>query len=305
MRTIAPSPLVRTPLVRLEGGLPGSLYAKDETRQLTGAYKVRGVWNRLSTSTLDACVVTASTGNHGAATATVSKILGRKCIVFVPQSTPMKKLGRIADAGAEIKLITGGYTECEEAARAFAIEIGAEFVESFDHIEAFLGHRAMYEEVNTDLGARPDNVFVPVGGGGGLAAALLAYAGTSTRVYGVELADAPAMWASIRARHRVTLEIPPGLPAEGLCVRTVGASTFAIAKAFKAKIIKVSVPQLAAAARFAYETAGIKPELAGAAGIAAAVAVRPPGIIAAIVTGGNIDDRTWSELVMGEAYRGL
>lgn len=287
-----------TPVHRVSFNDGRAVFFKDETKQESGAFKIRGVRNRLRRSTTAGVVVTASTGNHGAACALASKDMNRPCHVFVPASTPTRKTSRIEEAGAVLHKVLGDYAACDEHARAFAELHGGEYIPSFDDIDIIEGHTSLFTELLEVTG--PLKVlYVPVGGGGLISAAALTFRDTSTTVVGVELKDAASMKQSLARGERTAVEVPDGI-AEGLCVRTIGHIPFQILREHPVEIVEVTVADLAAACRFLDENCGIRPELAGAAATAGMmVAPRGTGVTACVVSGGNIDAATWNEQVLG------
>lgn len=288
--------LIRTPLLAVPSD-GGTVYVKNETVQITGAFKFRGVRAKLLQDPGRGPVCTASTGNHGAAVAAVAAMLGRPSVVFVPADTPEVKTNRIELAGAELMLFDGDYTSCADAAQEWAALNSATYIPSFDDVMIVAGHTGVAREILQDLPRDPDYAWVPVGGGGLLTASLLTFA-AHTHVIGVELEAADAMRQSLAARRRVVVDVPRGI-AEGLCVREVGTLPFRVASLARAQVVTVSVQQLEDAVRRLWNTAGIRAELAGAAAFAAALAYRSqlPGTHVAIASGGNIDAELFDRII--------
>ncbi|MFC3456043.1 threonine ammonia-lyase [Amycolatopsis speibonae] len=286
--------LVETPVRELPGHGWRRLAVKDETLQTSGAFKFRGVARKISTLPPGTPLTTASTGNHGAALAIAGHRLGNPVRVFVPASTPRIKLARIVDHGAEVHLEPGQYDDAEAAARTYARRSGAYYVPSFDDPEIIKGHQTMFAEAERQNG-RPDVVFVPVGGGGLASAALTAWPGTE--VVGVEHASAPAMRESLR-RGSPWLASPGPSPAEGLLVRRIGALPLRICQAADLRVELVTDDEIADAIRVLHAEAGIRAEFAGAAALAVALRRADPGRKAlCVVSGGNIDDDLWRQVV--------
>ena len=105
-------------MIRFAGSSESAIWIKDETAQVTGAFKFRGVIAKLSTLPPTAPVVAASTGNHGLGVARASQILGMRAVVFVPRTTPEVKRRGIQDLGATLQLVDGDYDAAEHEARA-------------------------------------------------------------------------------------------------------------------------------------------------------------------------------------------
>src|ERR1700689_4731045 len=138
-------------------------------------------------------------------------------------------------------------------------------------------------------------LFVPVGGGGLVSAAIMAWGRLGTRIIGVEHSSAPAMAESLRSGRPVTIPAHTG-PAEGLLVRRVGDHPFAICSAYGLRIETVADTEIERALRLLHVEVGIQAEYAGAAAVAAALRHDAPEKRAlCIVSGGNIDDSRWQQ----------
>lgn len=287
--TIAAGP-VRTPVMRLAPHGWGALYVKDETRQVSGAFKYRGSWHRLAGLPPGTRLVTASTGNHALGLAIAAAQAACPLTVHLPQTTPQAKAGKVADHAAEIVCVDGDYDDCEAAARSWAARSGALFVHSFDDAGVVTGHRSLYREVREQVGL-PDRAFVPVGGGGLVSAGLLEWGGG--RIVGVEYAAAPALRESLARGRRVVLDEAAGMP-EGLLVRRVGEIAFSVCSRHDLPVATVDDAAIGRAMRLLWQEAGIRAEGAGAAALAAAVAAPDPAAVAVcVVSGGNVDQAVW------------
>ncbi|MGW8350857.1 threonine ammonia-lyase [Streptomyces wedmorensis] len=289
---------IRTRVVRLQPHGWRDILVKDETRQISGAFKYRGNAHKVAGLPAGSTLVTASTGNHASGLAEAASARGLPLRVFVPRTTPLAKRQRITGAGGDVVLVDGGYDDCEVLARRYADENTAVFVHSFDDPDIIEGHRSLYREVREEAGL-PDAAFVPVGGGGLVAAGIAEWGGAATRITGVEYQGAPAMQMSLRAGRRITLETAKGLP-EGLLVRRIGARSFQACKDYGLEVRTVDDMELHRAMRILWAEAGIRAEGAGAAAFAAALRNPDPRKVAlCVVSGGNIDDQTWSDCILG------
>ncbi|WP_221355950.1 threonine ammonia-lyase [Streptomyces beigongshangae] len=289
---------LRTRLIRLQPHGWRSVLVKDETRQISGAFKYRGNAHKVAGLSAGSTLATASTGNHASGLAEAASARGLSLRVFVPRTTPLAKRQRITGAGAEVVLVDGGYDDCEVLARKYADDNGAVFVHSFDDPDIIEGHRSLYREVREDA-ELPDAAFVPVGGGGLVAAGIAEWGRAATRIVGVEYQGAPAMQMSLRAGRRITLDSARGLP-EGLLVRRIGARSFQTCRDYGLEIRTVNDGELHRAMRILWAEAGIRAEGAGAAAFAAALQDPDPCKAAlCVVSGGNIDDQTWSDCILG------
>src|SRR4051812_22122921 len=183
------------------------LYLKREDVHELGAFKWRGalpVLKEYKAGGADA-VVTASTGNHGAATAWAAAELGLEAVVFVPAEASATKLARIEALGAEIRRAGADMDEAKEHARAEAEARGVPFFEDGAEPAQYEGYAAIGHELLDQLQEPPAAVVVPVGNGallGGIGRAVLERAPESLRV-GVVAAEAPVMADSFEARRPV------------------------------------------------------------------------------------------------------
>ncbi|MEW2275983.1 threonine ammonia-lyase [Streptomyces griseofuscus] len=289
---------VHTRLIRLQPHGWRSTFVKDETQQISGAFKYRGNAHKVAGLPAGSSLVTASTGNHASGLTLAASARGISLRVFVPRTTPSAKRRRVTGAGAEVILVDGGYDDCEALARVYADENAAVFVHSFDDPDIIEGHRSLYREVQEDAGL-PDVAFVPVGGGGLVAAGIAEWGREKSTIVGVEYRHAPAMQSSLRAGHRVTLDSAGGLP-EGLLVRRIGARSFDACHDYGLEVRTVDDDELHRSMRILWAEAGIRSEGAGAASFAAALQNPDPHKVAlCVVSGSNIDDRTWSDCILG------
>jgi len=306
------TPLEPAPTILTEGR---QLYLKREDLHELGAFKWRGALPVLERYRLEgaAAVVTASTGNHGAATAWAAQRLGLAAIVFVPEQASATKLARIAELGADIRRAGADMDEAKELARAEAAERGLPFFEDGAEPEQYAGYRAIGDELLDQLGVprygageagtfapsrlprayagQPAAVVVPVGNGallGGIGRAVLERSPETLRV-GVVAADAPVMADSFDAGRPVDGERCATF-ADGLAVRVAIPYAVQVLHEVANRMLRVSERDLArAVADFA--AAGIRVEGAAAAGLAALPQLdRLRGPIVLVVTGRNIDD---------------
>ncbi|GLY15122.1 hypothetical protein Kisp01_21370 [Kineosporia sp. NBRC 101677] len=288
---------VRTPVTVLPDEEWGELAVKDETQQKSGAFKYRGTFHRTAGLAPGTRIVAASTGNHASGLALASAERGLHLTVYVPQTIPQAKLARIAGAGAHPVLVEGGFDDCELAARRAAEQTGALFVHSFDDDQVIEGHRSLFRECAEQNGV-PDVVFVPVGGGGLVTAALREWGGR-VRVIGVEYEQAPALALSLRAGRRITLDSAAGMP-EGLLVRRIGQIAFDAAQQYGLEVVTVSDADLRASMHRLWNQARIRAEGAGAAALAAALHRGDRSLKAlCVVSGGNIDASVWQNWSSG------
>jgi threonine dehydratase len=292
--------VVRTPVTTLPAHGWHDLAVKDETQQNSGAFKYRGTSHRIAGLAAGTRLVAASTGNHASGLAVAASDRRLPLTVYVPKTIPQAKLDRIQGAGAEAVLVEGGYDDCELAARDAAARTGAIFIHSFDDDLVIDGHRSLFRESAAQFGL-PDVVFVPVGGGGLVTAALREW-GDQVRVVGVEYDQAPALQRSLESGRRVVLDRAEGMP-EGLLVRRIGEIAFETCTKYDLEVVTVDDVELQASMRVLWHEAGIKAEGAGAAALAAALGRADPQSRAlCVVSGGNIDPAVWQRWVEGPSW---
>lgn len=295
-------PPIRTPLLRTAHET-GALWLKNETEQPSGSFKLRGPTRFLERNDVPTGTVTAaSSGNHAIGLSMAARDHGYRAVIWVPAATPESKLSRIAAAGAEIRTVDGDYEAALVAATQYAEYSGAVLVPSYDHDDVIDGNADIFREIIEQLGRRPDRVFVPVGGGGLVSAALSVFEGTGTEVIGVELAPYR------RIEHLVfdsdDTEIPPVaeplLPSmEGVAIRCLGGIPKSIIRA-SANLGLASIEQydLINASRWLWATQQIRAELGGCLGLAATLlAATNDSLSVAVLSGGNIDPHLHAELI--------
>jgi threonine dehydratase len=237
-----------------------------------------------------AAVVTASTGNHGAATAWAARKLGMTAIVFAPNESSRAKLAHLERLGADVRLGGADVDEAKDAARAFARDRELPFFEDGAEPIQYVAYGAIADEIVEQLECAPGAVVVPVGNGalaGGIGSALGRHSPDTLRV-GVVAKEAPVMALSWEARRPVTSDRCATI-ADGLAVRV--AIPYAVESLNETvdRMLQVSERAIARAVA-AFDGAGIRVEPAAGAGLAALEQlgdVEAPVVL--IVTGGNID----------------
>jgi threonine dehydratase len=278
--------------------LGSPVHLKCENLQRTGAYKVRGAYNRLSTLSADeraAGVVAASAGNHAQGVALAARELGIPATIFTPVGVALPKLQATRHYGADVVLRGHTVEEALSAAKDFAAQTGAVFIPPFDHPAVIAGQGTLGLEI-VDQVPDVDTVIVPIGGGGVIAGIAIAVKGMAERtgrrirVIGVQAENAAAYPSSIRAGQPVTITTTPTI-ADGIAVARPGDMNFPIIRDLVDEIITVSDDDVARALLVLLERAKLVVEAAGAVGVAAimAGAVQDTGRTVVLLSGGNID----------------
>ncbi|OII30905.1 threonine ammonia-lyase [Curtobacterium sp. MMLR14_010] len=278
--------------------LGSPVHLKCENLQRTGAYKLRGAYNRLSMLTDEqraAGVVAASAGNHAQGVALAARELGIPATIFTPVGVALPKLQATRHYGAEVVLRGHSVEEALSAAKDFAAHTGAVFIPPFDHPAVIAGQGTLGLEI-VDQVPDVDTVVVPIGGGGvisGIAIAVKGLAerlGREIRVIGVQAENAAAYPDSLDAGEPVTITTTPTI-ADGIAVARPGDLNFPIIRDLVDEIVTVSDDDVARALLVLLERAKLVVEAAGAVGVAAIMAgsVRDTGRTVVLLSGGNID----------------
>ena len=278
-----------TPLEEAPSSLSGGrrLFLKREDVHELGAFKWRGALPALESFRGRGAegVVTASTGNHGAASAWAAGRLRMRAVVFVPEEASEAKLGLLERLGAELHRVGTDLDQSKELAREHAAANELPFFEDGAEPAQFDGYEAIGEEILKQLGAPPARVIVPVGNG----ALIIGLARGVGPVLGVVAKEAPVMALSMEAGQPVDCDRSATF-ADGMAVRV--AIPLAIEEMSRAGIPMTMVSERAMARAVGdFAAAGIRVEGSGAAALAAFRKLEPehdPTVL--IVTGRNIDD---------------
>jgi threonine dehydratase len=301
---VATTPLEPNPrLSELHGS---QVWLKREDLQTVRSYKVRGAYNliaQLDHAARAVGVVAASAGNHAQGLAYACSALGVRGRVYLPRTTPRQKRDRIAVLGGEMtEVILAGdtYDEAAAAAAADAAAVGATLVPAFDDPRTIAGQGTVAREIVTQLGAAPDVLVLPVGGGG-LLAGSVAWLGErhpELRVIGVEPAGAACVAAALAAGGPVTLEHLDTF-VDGAAVRRAGDVTYPLIAASRAELVATAEGRVCSEMLALYQSDGIIAEPAGALATAALGSLDlPAGItIACVVSGGNNDVSRYAEVI--------
>ena len=283
-----------TPLESAPALLAGEreIWLKREDAHELGSFKWRGALPALDGFRADGAraVVTASTGNHGAATAWAAERLGLDAIVFAPESTSRTKLARMEALGADVRLVGADVDVAKDAARAHAADAGLPFFEDGAEPAQFEGYRAIAAELLDQLPLEPAAVVVPVGNGAlmaGIGRELRERAPAAERIAAVAAA-APVMALSHEAGEPVTCDRCDTF-ADGLAVRVAVPIAVDTLRDLVDRYVRVSERAIAGALG-AYARAGLRVEGSAAAALAALEDVAAEGPVVLIVTGSNIDD---------------
>ena len=285
----------------LSGQTGNKVYLKPENMQLTGAYKLRGAYYKISTLTdeeREKGLITASAGNHAQGVAYAAKKYGVKAVIVMPTTTPLMKVNRTKGYGAEVILKGDVYDEACEYAYQLAEENGYTFIHPFDDLTVATGQGTIAMEIFKEL-PLVDIILVPIGGGG-LATGVSTLAkllNPKIKVIGVEPAGANCMQESLRAGEVVTL---PGVNtiADGTAVKTPGKNIFPYIRDNIDEIVTVPDEELVVSFLDIVENHKMIVENSGLLTVAALrhLEVKNKRIVS-ILSGGNMDIITMSSVV--------
>lgn len=284
------------------------IYLKPENMQLTGAYKLRGAYYKISTLTdeeREKGLITASAGNHAQGVAYAAKCYGVKAVIVMPTTTPLIKVNRTKSYGAEVVLYGDVYDEACAHAYELAKEHGYTFVHPFDDLDVATGQGTIAMEIIKEL-PLVDYILVPIGGGG-LATGVSTLAkllNPKIKVIGVEPAGANCMEESIKAGKVLTLDKVNTI-ADGTAVKTPGEKIFPYVSKNLDHIITVEDEELVVAFLDMVENHKMVVENSGLLTVAALKHLKVNGKrIVSILSGGNMDVITMSSVVQqGLIYR--
>lgn len=300
----------RTPLLRsaeLSAIAGGDVYLKLENRQVTGSFKLRGALNALAALTADqrrAGVVASSAGNHGLGVAHAAKALGVAARVFVPRTAPEVKKSGIRALGAELDDSQADYDAAMAAAKAYGRAHGREYINPCLGDPLLHGQGTVALEILEDL-PQLRALVLNVGGGGllGGCATLIRRERPDVRIHGAQSVNTAAMAKSVVAGRVVQIANVPTL-ADGLAGQ-IDDDALDLGLHGLDDIATVTEEEIASAIAWLARTHGERVEGAGACGVAALRSgkLQPETPCAIVVSGGNIDEGKWNDIVALGARR--
>lgn len=279
------------------------VFLKTENLQLTGSFKLRGAYykiSQLSDQEKAKGVIACSAGNHAQGVALGAQRNGINAVICLPAGAPISKVEATRSYGAEVCLVPGVYDDAYARAIELQKEHGYTFVHPFDDPKVIAGQGTIGLEV---LEQMPDveAVVVPIGGGGlisGVAFAIKTLR-PEIKVYGVQSSGAPSMAASLQEGHIARLGEVSTI-ADGIAVKEPGVNTFEMCNRYVDEVVTVSDDEIAAAILALIEQQKIVSEGAGAVSVAAVMYNKVPvkgKKVVCLVSGGNIDVNTLSRVI--------
>ncbi len=257
---------------RLSRRLRATVLLKREDLQPVFSFKLRGAHNKiahLSPEERAKGVIAASAGNHAQGVAYSARHLGLRAVIVMPKTTPEIKVEAVAHLGAEVVLAGDSYSDAKAHCDVLVRESGLVSIPPFDDPLVIAGQGTIGEEILRQGRGELDAVFVAVGGGG-LIAGIAGYIKAlmpRVKIIGVEPFEADAMFQSLAAGRRVTLD-HVGIFADGVAVREVGELTFEIARRHVDEVIRVSNDEICAAIKDVFDDTRSVMEPAGALAVA-------------------------------------
>ena len=279
------------------------VWLKAENLQLTGSFKLRGAYYKISQLTDEEKkrgVIACSAGNHAQGVALGATRNGIKSLICLPAGAPISKVEATKNYGAEVCLVPGVYDDAYAKALELRDKHGYTFVHPFDDPKVIAGQGTIGLEILEDM---PDveAVVVPIGGGGLIAgiAFTLKTLRPHIKIYGVQSVGAPSMVQSLIEHKRQHLN-QVGTIADGICVKEPGETTFDICSKYVEEVVTVTDDEIAAAILALIENHKLVAEGAGAVAVAAVMFNKIPvkgKKTVCVVSGGNIDVSTLNRVI--------
>ncbi len=280
-----------------------NLYLKTENLQVTGSFKLRGAYYKMSCLTDEEKqrgIIASSAGNHAQGVALAAQKNGIESIICMPDGAPISKVEATKAYGAKVHLVKGAYDDAYTYAKNLQEEKGYTFLHPFDDVDVIAGQGTIGLEILEQI-PKVDVVLVPVGGGGLISG--VAYAvkklNPNCMVYGVQAEGAASMFNSFEKKEQTCLNSVSTF-ADGIAVKRPGDLAFKLASKYVDGMITVSDDEVAAAVLALMEKQKIVAEGAGAVAVAAAmynkIDIENKNVVC-LVSGGNIDVNILSRVI--------
>lgn len=278
---------------------------KAENLQLTGSFKLRGAYYKISSLTPEEKakgVIACSAGNHAQGVALSATKNGIKSTICIPAGAPLSKVEATRGYGGDVVLVPGVYDDAYAKAVELTEKNGYTFVHPFNDEKVIAGQGTIGLEI-LEQEPNVEAVFVPIGGGGlisGVACAIKSVK-PECKVYGVQAAGAPSMFDSINKGEIIELANVSTI-ADGIAVKKPGNLTFKMCQQYVDGIVTVTEDEIATAILTLIQTQKTVAEGAGATSVAAVMFDKVPEVkgknIVCIVSGGNIDVSILSRVII-------
>lgn len=279
------------------------VYLKTENLQITGSFKVRGAYykmSQLSEEERKHGVIACSAGNHAQGVALAAQKNGIKAVICLPDGAPISKVEATKRYGAEVCLVPGVYDDAYNRALQLRDEKGYTFIHPFNDESVIAGQGTIGLELFDQL-PDLDAVVVPIGGGGLIAgvAFTMKNLNPNVKIYGVQAAGAPSMLRSITDGEMEELDDVSTI-ADGIAVKKPGDLTFSLCQQYVDEIVTVSDDEISAAILALMEQQKLVTEGAGAVSVAAVMFNKIPvkgKKVACLLSGGNVDVTILSRVI--------
>jgi len=271
------------------------VYMKFENLQKTGAFKIRGAYNKvasLSPTDRKKGIITASAGNHAQGVSLAAHQYGVPSFVVMPEGAPVSKIQATEGYGSKVILHGKNYDEAYKMALALSQENGATFIHAFDDPQVIAGQGTVGYEMLKEL-PDLDAIVIPVGGGGLISGIAIAakHLHPKVQIIGVQPEGSNAGFLSWLTGRRQSIPSPSSI-ADGLSVKQLGKLPYAIIHKYVDSFITVSEQQIKQAMFLTLERAKVMVEGAGATSLAGLLSGKLPlqnKKIAIVLSGGNLD----------------
>lgn len=293
-QVVTKTPFAYAPFLSEKSGC--EVYLKKDNLQVTGAFKIRGAYNKIASLSDEqrACgVVAASAGNHAQGVALSASKFGTRAVIVMPESTPLTKINGVKHYGAEVILAGGNYDEAYAYAKEYGAKNSLTFVHPFEDEAVIAGQGTVALEI-LEACESVDAVVVPVGGGGlisGVASAIKQI-NKNIEVIGVSAKGAPALKDSFELGYAVD-SLSVRTIADGIAVRDTSPITLAHMLGSVDRVVSVDDEEIASAILFLLERQKLVVEGAGAVGVAALIHNKLEHLkgkkVAIVLSGGNMD----------------
>ena len=279
------------------------IFLKTENLQITGSFKVRGAYYKMSQLTDEEKakgVIACSAGNHAQGVALAAAKNGIKAVICLPDGAPISKVEATRSYGAQIVLVKGVYDDAYAEALRLRDEMGYTFIHPFDDELVITGQGTIGLELLDQI-PNVEAVIVPVGGGGLISgvAFTIKSLNPEVKVYGVQAAGAPSMFNSVHDMKIERLDSVSTI-ADGIAVKEPGENTFRLVSDYVDEVVTVSDDEISAAILALMEQHKLVTEGAGAAAAAAAMFGKVPikgKKTVCLLSGGNIDVTILSRVI--------
>lgn len=292
-----------TDILKMPIKCDNEIYLKTENLQITGSFKIRGAYykiSRLSPEERAKGVIACSAGNHAQGVALAAQKNGIPAFICLPEGAPISKIEATRSYGAQIMLVPGVYDDAYQKAKELQKEYGYTFVHPFDDEDVIAGQGTISLEILEEM-PDIDAIVVPIGGGGLISG--IAYAAKqikpSIKVYGVQASNASSMYNSIKEDRAIKLATVNTL-ADGIAVKRPGDLTFDYTKHYVDEIFTVNEAEIYTAILTLIEKKKLVAEGAGAVPLAAAMFNKLPisgKKVCCVISGGNIDVNRLSRVI--------